>query len=49
MQKKGVTAQRFLAVLMLIALTFGAVDAGGVAASPTPDEPDFLVLNPERE
>ena len=49
MQKKSKAARHFLAALALIALIFNLLNGNGISASAASDEPDFLVLYPERE
>ena len=49
MKKKLAAAPRLAAALALVALLFSAVGGKGLAADSTVEEPDFLVLNPERE
>ena len=46
---KKATCNRFLAALALVALVLSNLSGSGIAASAACDEPDFLVLNPERE
>lgn len=48
MQKKRMTLRRVLAAFALGALVMIIGSANGIAQAST-EEPDFLVLNPERE
>ena len=43
------TVQRLLAALALVAMAFSVLNGNGIAAQAATEEPDFLVLNPERE
>ena len=49
MLKKRRLRYRLLEALALVGLVFSVVAATGIAAPAATDEPDFLVLNPDRE